>query len=220
MSVTTSIARHYAIKHIVLIVVSIAFALWGAYDLWGKLPREQQVADDYAEFTAEKEQLEFELGEGTVSEARRAEATERYEELEARLKKLAPDAETPVPPEAFDRLVCWIFISCVLCVPWFYWQYRVAKKRVYTLDDDGTFTAPEGTWTAAQLADIDMSRWMAKSLAWVVAEDGTRVKLDDYIHRDSAGIVGRLAVRFHPDEWTEEAKPVAVEEPEEPQQPE
>ena len=67
MTVTTSIARHYAIKHVVLIVVSIAFSFWGAYDLWIKLPREQQVADRFAELMTLKEQIEKDLESGTES---------------------------------------------------------------------------------------------------------------------------------------------------------
>ena len=87
MTVTTSIARHYAIKHVVLIVVSIVFALWGAYDLWIKLPREQRVADRFAELMEAKEQIEKDLesGSGVVSEERLREAAEQYEPMRSSL---------------------------------------------------------------------------------------------------------------------------------------
>ena len=54
--------------------------------------------------------------------------------------------------------------------------------------------------------------WMAKSIAWLVHSDGTRVKLDDYKHKNLYLIVGAIASRLHPDQWTPEAKPVKAEQ--------
>ncbi len=48
---------------------------------------------------------------------------------------------------------------------------------------------------------------MAKSVAWVVNRDGTRVKLDDYKFKNLHLIVGRIAHRLTPEAWDEEARP-------------
>ena len=102
----------------------------------------------------------------------------------------------------------WAFISCLPFVPYFVWMFLATKRRVYRLDDDGTLHTPEGTWARGDIADIDMRRWMAKSIAWVVSSDGTRIKLDDYKFRDLYLIIGSIASRLHPDDWTSEAKPI------------
>jgi hypothetical protein len=86
--------------------------------------------------------------------------------------------------------------------------YLGTVRQVYTLEDDGSLQMPQGTWPADDIADIDMDRWMAKSIAHVVHKDGRRVMLDDYKFKNMHRIVGELAHRFHPEAWTAEAKPV------------
>jgi hypothetical protein len=111
------------------------------------------------------------------------------------------------PPSKFDRAIQWAFILCLPCAPYFLWVWWKARAQRYRLDDDGTLTTPAGTWPRAEIADIDMSRWMAKSVAEVVHTDGARVKLDDYIYRHMHEIVGAIASERHPEEWDAEAKP-------------
>ena len=114
-------------------------------------------------------------------------------------------------PGKYDRITQWAFILCLPCVPYFLVLYVSANRRTYRLDDDGTLHMPEGTWTAQEIDDIDMSRWMAKSVAWVVHTDGTRIKLDDYKYKDLHLIIGAIAHRLHPDDWDAEARPVDTE---------
>lgn len=121
-------------------------------------------------------------------------------------RKGVDDTADVSPPGRFDQATQWMFILCLPFVPYFAWSLYRTRKRVYTLDDDGALHAPEGTWTKDQIADIDMSRWMAKSIAHVEAADGTRVKLDDYVHRNTHLIVGALASERYPDEWDPEAR--------------
>jgi hypothetical protein len=47
---------------------------------------------------------------------------------------------------------------------------------------------------------------MAKSKAWAVHVDGTRVLLDDYVYKGLWKIVGALAAAQNPDTWTTDAK--------------
>jgi len=130
-----------------------------------------------------------------------------FEQTVARIKLLGEVAE----PGKYDRLTQWAFILCLPCVPYYLWMFFAARRRVYRLDDEGTLHTPEGTWTRPQIADIDMSRWMAKSIAWVVHDDGGRIKLDDYKFRNLNLIIGAIASRLHPDDWDDEARPVKVD---------
>lgn len=119
-------------------------------------------------------------------------------------------------PAAYDRYVKGlVFIPCIPFGLYLFWPlYRRGRER-YGLEDDGSFFAPEGTWPKEEIADIDMSRWMSKSIAFVELTDGSRVKLDDYIFRDTHLIVGALASERYPEQWDEQAKRVKKEEPEE-----
>lgn len=114
-------------------------------------------------------------------------------------------------PSTFDRPTQWLFILCLPFVPWALWVFFSTRAKVYRLDDDGTLHMPGRTWPMDQIADIDMSRWMSKSIAQVVHADGQRVTLDDYKHKNLHLIVGAIASRLHPDQWTAEAKVVKKE---------
>ena len=112
-------------------------------------------------------------------------------------------------PHRYDRIIRGlIFIPLLPMAPIFLWIWYSTKRRVYQLDDDGTLHMPEGTWTWDEIKDIDMSRWMKKSIAYVEHADGSRVMLDDYKHKNLHLIVGRIASRFYPEQWDEEARMV------------
>jgi hypothetical protein len=134
------------------------------------------------------------------------ESLKAYEVVKAALDQIG----TPGKPSKFDRAMQWAFILCLPCVPWFLWQYSKDKKQVATLHDDGSLELPppHGRWAKNDIADIDMSRWMRKSIATVVHRDGRRVVLDDYKQKRTHLIVGAIASEKYPDQWTAEAKPV------------
>ena len=119
-------------------------------------------------------------------------------------------------PAAYDRYVKGlVFIPCIPFGLYLFWPlYRRSRER-YGLEDDGSFFAPEGAWPKEEIADIDMKRWMSKSIAFVELTDGSRVKLDDYIFRDTHLIVGALAAQRYPEQWDEQGKPAKKEELEE-----
>jgi len=112
------------------------------------------------------------------------------------------------PPGRFDRTTQWMFILCLPFAPYFLWGLVRARRHAYRLDDDGTLHTPDQTWTAEEIADVDMSRWMAKSVAWVVHTDGRRIKLDDYVYRNVHLIAGALASARYPEQWDAEARKV------------
>lgn len=138
-------------------------------------------------------------------------AAEAYAVAEEALGKMGGRKK----PGELDRIMKGlVFIPCLPFAFYMWWLYFRAKAKVYKLDDDGTLHMPEGTWSKDDIADIDMSRWMAKSIAHVVHTDGTRVKLDDYLYKDLHLIIGSIASGFYPEEWTDEGKPVEQEEDE------
>lgn len=112
----------------------------------------------------------------------------------------------------FDRIL-WglIFVPCLPFGVWILWVARQRGRRWYRLEDDGSLHMHAGEWAAEDIEDIDMSRWMSKSIAYLKHRDGQRLKLDDYYHDGLHRIVGAIAHRLHPEAWTEEAKKVKKE---------
>lgn len=132
-------------------------------------------------------------------------------EVYERTEEFIDETGEVTPPQAFDRMIQWAFILCLPFVPWYAFRYLQMRRVKYTLDDDGNLHSPQGVWEHDKIADIDMSRWMSKSIAEVVHEDGSRLKIDDYIHRDAHLIVGAIASEKHPEAWDAEAKKVKPE---------
>lgn len=112
-------------------------------------------------------------------------------------------------PHKYDRIMKGlVFLPCLPFFPYFLWIYYRTKRQVYELDDNGTLHSQAGDWPADSIADIDMSKWMSKSIAHVVHTDGTRLKLDDFKHRDLHLIIGAIASRLYPQDWDDQAKKV------------
>ncbi|MBT6270043.1 MAG: hypothetical protein HOI88_06815, partial [Phycisphaerae bacterium] len=92
------------------------------------------------------------------------------------------------------------------------------RASLYSYENDGTLSTPEGTWSSEEIIDIDMSRWIAKTgnarstwTAKAVVSPDTKILLDDYMFTDMHLIIGALAHRFYPEDWTPLAKRVKVE---------
>lgn len=124
------------------------------------------------------------------------------------------------PPSKFDRPMQWVFMLCIPFGFYYLWKYFQMKGRAkkYSLDDNGTLTTPEGVWESAEIQDIDMSRWIAKTgnarstwTAKAVVRDGQKILLDDYVYNDMHLIIGAIAHRFYPEEWTPLARRVRTE---------
>ncbi len=141
-----------------------------------------------------------------------------YEEALQRELNLYGDI---TPPSKYDRPMQWLFILCLPFGLYYFRAYIIMNKKagMYCLDDDGTLTTPEGVWKSNEISDIDMSRWIAKTgnarstwIAKAVVEGGQPVVLDDYIYHDMHMIIGSIAHRFYPDQWTPLARRVKVED--------
>ena len=129
----------------------------------------------------------------------------------------------PTKPSPYDRtLQLWLYIiGCgVLGPPFFVWPIVQIARKQFVLEDDGTLRTPTGTFSAAQIVDIDMSRWCAKEgdrrstwTAHVVTSDGKRILLDDHDFKNMHLIIGAIAHGFMPDIWTAEGKRVGEQTP-------
>jgi len=200
MAIRTDIATHYFWRQVITAVICLVLAVWGAYDLWVKIPAQQAAYEAYLEDMQEIDGLAtiVETG-GALTPDQQA----RYEELEK------DTAQQQSPPSTLNALVQWMFISCILGVPWCLWSIHGLRTNRYELDEHGNLHLPHGDeWKRDEIAGIDMSRWMAKSVAYVEHISGKREKLDAYLRKNMELIVGGMSHRFEPGKWTREAKPV------------
>jgi len=125
------------------------------------------------------------------------------------------------PPSKYDRPMQWAFILCLPFGFYYLWGYvkMSAKAKKYCLNDAGDLATPEGSWTSGEIIDIDMSKWIAPTgnaratwTASAITSDENSVLLDDFVFENMHLIIGALAHRFYPDQWTPIAKRVVVEE--------
>ncbi len=197
MPITSKPAKGHTWRTIIFAVVSVFLGVWGIYDYAVAIPRQfaqvqrfEQITREIQEFQAEQQKLT-------------PEQRETYDRLMNELSAMG----TPSPPGKYDRLIKGlIFIPCLPFGLYLIGFFIYVCRRTYRLDDDGTLHLPQGAWKREEITDIDMGRWMKKSIAHVVHANGQRAKLDDYQYRDMFRIVGAIAARLHPNEWDTDAK--------------
>jgi hypothetical protein len=221
MPITTSMSASYGLRMLFIAVLMVVFGAWGGYDYLVKIPRLEQTFARYEQAKTRFDQMEEKknnLHTSGMTMAEREKFKVEYDDSVRELESLAPGGAPPAKPGKWDRLTCWFFILCLPCAPYFFVLYAKAKKQKYRLEEDGTLHFngdPEfgtGAWAQDEITDIDMSRWMKKSIAHVVHKDGKRLKLDAYLHKNLELIIGAIAARLHPDDWTVEAKPRKADE--------
>ncbi|MDZ4754810.1 MAG: hypothetical protein SGJ11_09975 [Phycisphaerae bacterium] len=203
MAIRTSIQPGQLYRIAFLGLLCVGFGIWGAYDYWVKIPAQEALVAEHTALLSTKDALEAKQLRGTLSTAEETELTSAREALALRF------LEAPTPPAAYDRPVqLWVYvIGCgVLGVPSVAWMLWSIRRKQYELTDDGSLITPEGTCRIDEVKGIDMSRWMEKSIAMVTLPDGSKSVLDDYKYKNLHLIIGALAHRFHPDEWTIEAR--------------
>lgn len=208
MAVHTSIQPRQKWWNVTYAAISMVLALWGAYDYWVAIPAKEAAVAAYD--SAARSVEDFEAKAQAAASAPGSAQPLSAEEVAAYTQaKSVVDKGRPTPPAAYDRPVqLWMYmVGCgVLGVPWFLWQWLGTARRRYSLEDDGTLVAPEGRFGRADIADIEMDKWMSKSLATVVLTDGRKVVLDDYKFRDMHLIVGAIASERYPEKWSPEAR--------------
>ncbi len=196
--------------NIIYAVLCGGLGLWGAYDYFIEIPQREA---DFARFNEAQQEMELLTA---ASESRPLSDAERdaFVAAEAITKEFS---EPPVQPAAYDRAVqMWLYIvGCgVLGTPFFLWNLVVLPRlaRRWCLEADGSLETPDGRIAADEMQELEMGRWMAKSIATVVTTDARRIVLDDYKFRGMDRIIGALAQRFEPGKWTLEAKQIPAPE--------
>ncbi len=200
MPITSKPAKGYTWRTIIVAVVSVVLGVWGIYDYAVAIPRQFAQVQRFEQITKEREELEATKAQRQLS----TEEGELYDRLTGDLNAMGG---TPSPPGKYDRLINGLLF--VPCLPFGLYLVGFSVylcRRTYRLDDDGTLHLPQGAWKSQEITDIDMGRWMKKSIAHVVHANGQRAKLDDYQYRDMFRIVGAIAARLHPNEWDTDAK--------------
>lgn len=205
MAIETKIQTRQTLQNLAYGALCLGLGLWGWYDYSVTIPGMEAA---YAEFIA-LEETTSRLEEQSKVAPLSPEEIALFKEAEATLK--AKYTEKPDLPAAYDRPVqLWLYVvGCgIVGVPWFaYAQWQLTRRR-FRLDDDGAFSVDGRTYAATEITGIDMSRWMSKSIAEVLTSDGGRTALDDYKYKGVEDIVATLAARFHPGEWTSDARPI------------
>jgi hypothetical protein len=204
MRIQSTLKKTFVGWNSLYLLMMLVFGVWGAYDYWVKIPNQEIAAVEYEAFAEELRILQ----ESEIKPLPEAQAI-RYEEVKLILKQRF-DNTPPSYPASYDRpLNLWVyFIGCgVLGVPWFAWKLIRQPRIDVTLEEDGSLVTRQGTFTADQITDINMAKWMSKSIASVSVEGKDEpIVLDDYVYQDTYLIVGKLAHRFHPDQWSEDGK--------------
>lgn len=205
MAIETKVQTKLTLQNTAYAVLCLGLALWGWYDYSVSIPRQQAAFEEYAAAEKTKSELENLAKATSLSDAEKEQFRTASDVL------LRYKDEKPAEPAAYDRPVqLWLYIvGCgVMGVPYFVWLQFSLSRRRYRLDVDGTLHAPEGTFAPGKIASLDLTKWMAKSIATVEVEGGTKITLDDYKYKHVEDIVAALAARFYPGEWTSDARPI------------
>lgn len=185
-------------------VLCAVLGLWGAYDYWERIPRQEAAFAEYQSATERAKRY----ADLSVPGAPRLTAEQEADYQAARdvVDRYAAGAPTPVA--AYDRpLQLWVYmIGCgVIGTGWCVMSLVRTGSRSFRLDDDGTLHAGIRRIARDEVTGIDMSRWMAKSIATIQVKDGPPVVLDDYKYGGMHLIVGTYAHRFDPQVWNADA---------------
>lgn len=205
MAIRTSIQPFLFYRDIVIAIVCAVFGVWGWYDYAVSIPKREAAFGDYTALVNERDGLEKQASLAGLD----TKDTARLTEIKSRLAKEYIEAPVPVP--TYDRPVqLWVYVvGCgVLGTPWAIWSLLSLRKRSFAITEDGTLITPEGSCPVLEVRDIDMTRWMSKSIAVVTLADGTLSMMDDYKYKNVHLIVGQIAHRLYPEDWTSEAKVV------------
>ncbi|MFZ4751186.1 MAG: hypothetical protein ACOYMM_11865 [Phycisphaerales bacterium] len=204
MAIQTRIQTRQTIQNVAYAVLCLVLALWGWYDYSIKIPGKEAAFAEYSAAEKVKSTAEEKVRTMPLTPDESA-------QYKAAVDTLGKYKEKPAEPAAYDRPVqLWLYIvGCgILGVPWFAWaQWQLSRSR-YRLNDDGSFECGAGSFAHDAITGIDMDRWMSKSIAYVLIQDGRRIELDDFKYKGVEDIVAALAARFHPGQWTSDARPI------------
>jgi hypothetical protein len=218
MAIRTTIQPFVFWRNAIFAILCFVFGLWGWYDYSVKIPDLE--ADCVALDTAKEEVKKFETKDKELSTPLNEKEKDQWNAAKKVVEEITRrNGGAPTKPSLYDRpMQLWLYIiGCgALGTPFFVWPIVQIKRKHFVLEDDGTLRTPTGTFSAAQIVDIDMTRWCAKEgdrrstwTATVVTSDGQRIVLDDHDFKNMHLIIGGIAHRLMPDKWTVHAKNAA-----------
>lgn len=200
MLIETKVAKRYWVRKALLTLMFFGFGCLALYDGIVKYPKEIDAWSEYSRYNSLKERK-------NTSALSRAEAQEF-----ALLDTKFSDPSVRQPRERHERDIRIQYTLAAICFPAsavFVLTWLLSARRKYIIREDGTLVAPEGVFPADSLTDVDMTKWMDKSIAVVEirggpAKGGTAVKLDAWIYDGLDEVIEKLARRFHPDEFSDQ----------------
>lgn len=182
--------------------------VWGAYDYWVRIPRQEEACAEYQ--SAQKQVKLFQdLMSVPGAPPLTAEQEAQYQGARDVMNSYASGAPTPVA--VYDRpLQLWVYtVGCgVIGTAWCLVSLTRTGRRRFRLDDDGTLHTRSRQIARDDVVGIDMSRWMAKSIATLKVRTGEPEVLDDFKFAGMHLIVGTYAHRFDPERWNADATAV------------
>ena len=193
-------------------ILSFVLGVWGAYDYWVRIPEHEANYAAYGGIKSKFDELEKRSATIPLTPVEVAE----YDAAKTALASFVGGAPEPVP--AYDRpLQLWVyFVGCgLLGTPWCCMMILKLRRQHFEFDDAGNLSALGVRIAAENIASIDMSQWMNKSIATVHGVGGERIKIDDYMMENANLIIGSLANRFEPLLWNTDATKVKPPEEEE-----
>jgi len=205
MVIETRIARRYWVRKALLAFMFFAFGCLALYDGFVKYPKEVVLYNENLEY----EQLKQQRASSSLTQA---EAT-RFAELDT---KFSDPTMGKIPKRSQKDIVLQHGLA-VLCFPAalaLVITWLISARRKFIIQEDGTLIAPEGTFPPSAMTDIDMTRWMDKSIARLEInggpdKGGAAVKLDAWIYDGMDETIENLARRFHPEQYADKP-PVAA----------
>jgi hypothetical protein len=185
-------------------VLCLGLGVWGAYDYWERIPRQEAEFEEYQSATERMKRYTDLSVPGAPPLS--AEQQTDYQRAREVVDKYASGA--PARVAVYDRpLQLWVYVvGCgILGTGWCALVLMRDVPRRFRLDDDGTLHAGARRIASDDVTGIDMSRWMAKSIATLQVRSGPPLVLDDYKFGGMHLIVGTYARRFDPQRWNADA---------------
>jgi hypothetical protein len=216
MAIVTGIQPFTLWRNVGFAVLCAVFGVWGWYDYAIKIPRLEIDSAIYEKAKDTRSTLEKQAETKPLDDAQIKQMEDAKKDLDGIRARYG--STVPAKPAVYDRpMQLWLYIvGCgVLGVPMFVWPIIRTRMKPYRLEGDGTLRTPSESVSPADIVDIDMSRWCSPTgdrrstwTAKVVLQDGRTILLDDHDHKNMHLIIGAIAHRLHPDEWTLDAKRV------------
>ena len=201
-TIKTTMKKPQQIKLIVVGVLCLISVVYGAGQVWSRIPER---AAQFATYRAAIETFE------AVAELR-VESTvpltpvqaQSYMDAEKVLANYKDDK--PLPPSKYDRLInFWVwFIGGFSGIPFAIWPFVKYRSGGWVLDSEGTLRSPKGErYAPDQITDIDMTSWRglinpqsSNKSTWqakLELQDKRVLVLDDYLWAGMSKIIQSTA---------------------------